>query len=129
MTQPAGPLDFSLLALAIAALGPVLGPFSLIVFAAGAGAGLALSAQGVSSRWEGFRFWIFTTFIALLLTSPCVWIVAKLTDMPANIALIPVAFVLGAGRSQLLPFITKAFESIPAVLGALSNAGKRGTGP
>jgi hypothetical protein len=44
MTEP-GPVSFSLLGAAVAVLGPVLGPYALIVFAAGIGAGLALSVE------------------------------------------------------------------------------------
>jgi hypothetical protein len=129
MTEP-GPVSFSLLGAAVAVLGPVLGPYALIVFAAGIGAGLALSVEKPANRWEGFKFWLLATTIALILTGPCVWAVEHYSDVPANIALIPVAFVLGAARSHIGCFVNQALDAIAAAANAAlqAAANRRGGG-
>jgi hypothetical protein len=129
MTEP-GPVSFSLLGAAVAVLGPVLGPYALIVFAAGIGAGLALSVEQPANRWEGFKFWLLATGIALILTGPCVWAVEHYSDVPANIALIPVAFVLGAARSHIGSFVNQALDAIAAAFNAAlqAAANRRGGG-
>lgn len=128
MTEPAGPISFSLFGIFVAALGPVLGPYVLIVFGAGVGAGLALSVHKPTTRWEGIKFWALATAIALLLTAPLVWAVDKYTAVPAEVALIPIAFVLGAAKPYLMKLISTVLEGLPAVLSIFSGAGKRGSG-
>lgn len=122
MTDPATPIPLVLVATAVAVAGPVLGPYALIVFAACAGTGLALSATPTGTRWAGAKFMAMGTLVALLLTGPVVWLVEKYTAVPANIALIPVAFALGAARSQLYPFITKLLDAVAAGASAFSTA-------
>jgi Na+/melibiose symporter-like transporter len=129
MTEP-GPVSFSLVGAAVALAGPVLGPYALVVFAAGVGAGLALSVEKPPTRWAAFRFWLLATAIALLLTGPACWIVDHYTDVPSNIALIPVAFVLGAARTHIGSFINQALDAIAAAVGAAlqAAANRRGGG-
>lgn len=108
-------------------LGPILGPYLLIVFAAIAGAGLALQVEKPLNRWEGIKFLALSTLVALLLTGPLAWLVEKYTDVPANVALIPVAVVLGLARTRLAPLIHRLLDVLPAGASAASNtAGKRG---
>lgn len=126
MAEP-GPVSFSLLGAAVALAGPVLGPYALIVFAAAVGSALALSVEKPSSRWEGLKFLLMGALIALLITGPIVWAVAAFTPVPANIALVPVAFVLGAARNQLLSLIKQALDALAAAAGAFLNA-RRGGG-
>lgn len=132
MTEPAGPVSFSLLAVAIAALGPVLGPYALIIFAAGIGAMVALSthkADPEAPRWAGVKYVAMGTLIALMLTGPCIWLVMRLfPEVPANIALIPVAFVLGLARNKLVDLINLALDGIAATTGAIFNRGPKGGG-
>jgi len=129
MTEP-GPISFSLLGAAVALAGPVLGPYALIVFAAGVGAGLALSVEKPSTRAEGFRFWLLATLLALLLTGPCVWAVTAYTPIPGNIALVPVAFGLGAARNQIVLITKQLLDAIAARASAAIQfaAGLRGGG-
>lgn len=126
MTEP-GPVSFSLLAAAVSLAGPVLGPYALIVFAAAVGSALALSVQEPMSRWQGLKFLAMGALIALLITGPLVWAVEKYLDVPANIALVPVAFALGAARNQLLSMVTSALGWFTAAASAASNA-RRGGG-
>ncbi|MGE4243705.1 hypothetical protein [Ramlibacter sp.] len=129
MTEP-GPVSFSLLALAVAFLGPVIGPYALLVFAACFGAALALSAQDAGTRMAGIRFVVGGVVLALLLTGPLVYLVHRFTDVPGNIAFVPVAFILGVGRNLVVDFIRKAFDALAAALGAFLNAAaaRRGGG-
>jgi hypothetical protein len=125
MTEP-GPISFSLLALSVAALGPVVGPYALLIFAAGVGAGLALSVEKVEGLWAGFRFWLMATIVALLLTGPCVWAVSTFTSVPAHIALIPVALLLGAAKPQIAALVKQLLDMIvAAVSSALQAAANR----
>lgn len=117
MTEP-GPISFSLVALAAVGLGPVLGPYAVLLFAAGVGAGLALSVEKPAGLWRGFRFWLMATVIALLLTGPCVWAVEKATNgqVPAHIALIPVAIVLGAAKPHLAALVKNLVDGFAAAV-------------
>lgn len=126
MTEPAGPISFSLLAIFIAWLGPVFGPYALILFAAGVGSLLALSRQSAGTRWEGVKYVALGSAITLLLTGPVVWAIETYFDIPARIAMVPVAFVLGAFRDQVLSLIKQALEWLPAAFGAVFNAAGRG---
>lgn len=129
MSEP-GPISFSLLAAAVALLGPVLGPYALIVFAAGVGCALVLSVEEMPTRWAGVRFIAIGMAVALLLTGPIVWAVTTYTDVPAHIALIPVAFCLGLARNQLISFITQVLDAIAAGFSAAlqAAANRRGGG-
>jgi hypothetical protein len=128
MTEPA-PVSFSLLAGAIALFGPVLGPYALIVFAAGVGAAIALSVEGTTDRWEGFKFWLLATGLALCLTSPVAWAVEHYTNIPANVALIPVAWVLGMARNHIVSIVKTLLDAIAArVRGFIDSAANVGGG-
>lgn len=122
MQDTAAAPSFTLLALFIAWLGPIVGPYALIIFAAVAGSGLALTVEKPTSRLEGLKFVALSTLVTLLLTGPLAWLVEKYTTVPANVALIPVAIVLSAARSRLLPLIHSALDAIAAAAGAALKA-------
>lgn len=108
-------------------LGPIVGPYLLIVFAAVAGAGLALQVEKPTTRWEGLKFLTLSTLVALLLTGPLAWLVEKYTDVPANVALIPVAVVLGLARSKLVSLTHRLLDAIAAgASAAFKAAAERG---
>lgn len=127
MTEP-GPLSFSLVAIAAAVLGPVLGPYALIAFAAAAGSLLALSREPAGTRWEGVRYVLAGTLIALLFTTPAVWAMETYLQVPARIALVPIAAILGAFRNQVLSLIKLVLDQIPALVGAFLPGAGRGRG-
>lgn len=114
--------NFTLVGVFIVWLGPVVGPYALIVFAALAGSALALTVEKPSSRWEGIKFLFMSTLIAVLLTGPFAYVVEKYTEVPANIALIPVAVGLGVARTKLVPFIHKLLDAIAAGVSSFSKA-------
>jgi hypothetical protein len=129
--QEPSPLTFSLVAVFVTWLGPVLGPYALILFAAAAGSVLLYSnkpSNACAPRWGGVKFVALGTVIAMLLTSPFVWLLHKYTSVPPEIALIPVAFVLGVGRDHLVTFTNQVLEAMAAAFGAFLSAvaGARG---
>lgn len=114
ITEP-GPFSFSLLGAFVYWLGPVLGPYALIVFAAVVGSMLLLSARtpdATSPRWYGVKFIALGAVIALLLTGPLAWGVHAVTGIPANVALIPLAFMLGLARDKLVALINRLLDAI-----------------
>lgn len=127
MTEPAGPITFSLLGAFVALLGPILGPYALIVFAAAVGAVLAMSAQPMPTRWAGVRFVLMGAAIALLITGPLIWACQKYLGIPGNIALVPVAFMLGLKRDGLISLVNKLVDGLAAAVASFtSSAGQRG---
>lgn len=127
MTDPTGPITFSLLGAFVALLGPILGPYALVVFAAAVGAVLAMSVRPMPSRWAGVRFVLLGAAIALLITGPLVWACQNYLAIPGNIALVPVAFILGLKRDGLVFIVNRAIDGLSAAVTALtSSAGQRG---
>ncbi len=121
MSEP-GTLTFVVTGVAAATLGPVLGPYTLIAFAAGVGGLLAMSRTPMESRMHALRFVGVGMLVALVLTAPCVWAVDKYTPVPGNVALVPVAFILGAARNGVLSLMDKGLDAFAAALGVLLNA-------
>ena len=123
MTEPSN-ITFTLTVAAAAALGPLLGPFSLVAFSAAAGSLLALSRTSTQSRLEGLRFVLIGMLISLVLTASVVWLVNYHTSIPGHVSLMPVAFFLALGRSHLLALMDK----LAGALGGLIDRviGKKG---
>ena len=121
MTEPT-PASFSLLATAIMVLGPTLGPYTMVLFAAGVGTAMALAAAPSMTRLEGIRFMAAGTMVALLLTSPVAWMIEKYTEVPAHIALIPVAFVLGLLRGRLYSLTNTLIDFAATAVGGFFTA-------
>jgi hypothetical protein len=101
-------------------LGPVFGPFALLLFAAAAGAMLAMSKAPSMTRMEGFRFIVVGVAIALTLTGFAVWLVERYTPIPGNLALMPLAFALSAGRDTLLKLIERGGDALGKFFDALA---------
>lgn len=107
-------------------LGPVLGPYALIMFAAVVGSLLAMSKTPQATRLAGLKFIAVGVLVALTITGAVIWAVERYTDVPGNVALMPVAFIIGAARLYLLTFIERCLDACSAGLGLLLNrrAGK-----
>lgn len=103
-----------------AALGPVLGPISLIAFGAVAGSLLAMSKANTPNKMEAFKFVLVGVLIALAITSAAAWLLERFFDIPANVALMPVAAVIGAARTSILTLM----EQLVALASSLMS--KRG---
>lgn len=93
----------------IAAMGPVLGPFSLLLFSAFIGALVSLSRAEVSTRVQGAMHMVTSMGMSMVLTGACVWVITENTSVPADVALAPVAFLLAAGRPFILDLVQRLF--------------------
>lgn len=107
MKEPDFSLALSLVTATIGLLGPTLGPFALLIFAAVIGAALAMSKErgkdeAPMTRMEGARYILLSACVSLVLTGLCVYLVQKYTDIPGNIALMPLAFFIALSRGELV---------------------------
>ncbi len=120
MPEPTSTSGISLAAVSIALLGPMAGPYALIVFAALAGALWPLSAADTMTRSAGFWLMLRCTLTAVALTSALSLLLQSRWQIPANETLAPVAFAIGALGNGWRP----VFEAIGSALQAvLSKAG------
>lgn len=101
-----------------AALGPIVGPFSLIAFGAVAGSMLAMGKADTATRWEGVRFVIAGVLIALAITGTLVWLIQLMWPaIPSHVLLMPVAAVIGAARNKLLDVMNRILDKGGDLLG------------
>lgn len=120
MPEPTSTSGISLAAVSIALLGPMAGPYALIVFAALAGALWPLSAADTMTRSAGAWLLLRCTLTAVVLTSALSLLLQNQWQIPANEALAPVAFAIGALGNGWRP----VFEAVGSALqAALSRAG------
>ncbi len=117
MTEP-NTSTFVATGVIIAALGPVLGPALLITFGAVAGSLLALSKADTPTGWPAARFLLAGVLLALTITGAAAWTLERWFGIPTNIALMPVAAVIGAARSALLQVMDRVMELAAAALAA-----------
>jgi len=112
----------SLTVIFVALLGPMAGPYVLIVFAAVAGAMWPLSAARTDTRWQGFWLLLRCTAMALVLTSVISGVVEQLWGLPVSEGLAPVALVIGAMGNGWRP----VFISLAAIVqGAIDKVGRQ----
>lgn len=120
MPEPTSTSGISLAAVSIALLGPMAGPYALIVFAALAGALWPLSAADTMTRAAGAWLLLRCTLTAVVLTSALSLVLQNQWQIPANETLAPVAFAIGALGNGWRP----VFEAVGSALqAALSRAG------
>lgn len=105
----------SLTVISIALLGPLAGPYALIIFSALAGALWPLSAIPTPTRADGAWLLLRCTVTAVLLTVFIAQGLDKFWAIPASEALAPVALIIGAMGNGWRP----VFYSVGAALGAL----------
>jgi hypothetical protein len=117
MPEPTSTSGISLAAVSIALLGPMAGPYALIVFAALAGALWPLSAADTMTRTAGAWLLLRCTLTAVALTSALSAVLQSRWQIPANEALAPVAFAIGALGNGWRP----VFEAVGAALQAILN--------
>lgn len=120
MPEPTSTSGISLAAVSIALLGPMAGPYALIVFAALAGALWPLSAADTMTRSAGAWLLLRCTLTAVVLTSALSLVLQNQWQIPANEALAPVAFAIGALGNGWRPVFEAVGEAMRA---ALSRAG------
>ena len=88
--------SISITALAIAVLGPMAGPYALIVFAALAGALWPLSTMPTVTRAQGAAFLVRVVAGAVVLTSTAAYLIERTYNVPAVESVALVAFGIGA---------------------------------
>lgn len=100
MTEPTQPPIVGLITVGIAVLGPLAGPYAVIVLSALAGALWALAATATASRAEGGMFLVRLVLTAVVLTSSCCWALEYQYGWPAHQMLAPLAFLVGLGGER-----------------------------
>lgn len=115
MAEPASTSGLTLAALGIAVLGPLAGPYAVIVFAAMAGALWPLSSATTDSKSAGAWLLLRCTTTAVALTVALSSYLQKAYEVPVNESLGLVAFFIGAFGNGWRPVIDAVSV---AVLGA-----------
>ncbi|GAA4425757.1 hypothetical protein [Acidovorax lacteus] len=128
MPEPTTSSGLSLAAVSIALLGPLAGPYVVIVFAALAGALWPLSAAETMGRAAGAWLLLRCTLTAVVLTGALsVWL-QSYWAVSATDALAPVAFAIGAlgnGWRPVFDGLGAALQAIAQRLGGNANGGPR----
>ena len=114
--EPTTTSTASLSVLAVALLGPLAGPYVLIVFAALSGALWPLSASATASRLAGGWLLLRCTLMAVVLTSMLAGLLQQYYGIPHSEALAPVAFFVGALGNGWRP----VFDALASALGAMA---------
>lgn len=125
MPEPTSASGISLAALAIALLGPMAGPYALIVFAALAGALWPLSAADTMTRSAGAWLLLRCTLTAVALTSALSLVLQSQWQIPAGESLAPVAFVIGALGNGWRPVFDAVGAALQAAATHLSGGSKK----
>lgn len=124
MPEPTSTSGLSLAAVSIALLGPMAGPYVLIVFAAMAGALWPLSATDTISRSAGGWLLLRCTLTAVVLTSALSQVLQSRWQIPVNEAWAPVAFAIGALGNGWRPVFDAISAALQAIAGRLGGSGE-----
>lgn len=103
-------------ALMVAALGPLAGEYSVIVFAALAGALWPLSAAATATRREGALLLLRLVLTASVMTGAIAWLIQKYIGMPTSVALAPVSFLVAAIGDKWRDVLQWVLERVRAFL-------------
>ena len=95
MTEPTIPVSVGIVGLGITTLGPLAGPYAVILVSALAGAMWALAAAPTATRSAGAMLVLRLVLTAVMLTSGVAWVLEAQYDWPGHQLLAPVAFVIG----------------------------------
>lgn len=123
MAEPSAP-TLGITALAIALLGPMAGPYSLIVFAALAGALWPLSTMPTVTRAQGAVFLLRVVGTAVVLTGGCTWWIESRYQVPAAQSLALVAFAIGALGNGWRPVLAALRNGLINAIGRLVDTSK-----
>lgn len=83
-------------ALAVAALGPMLGDYTVILFAALAGGLWPLASAETQTRMQGASLLLRLVLMAFVFAGAAAWVVESQFHVPAARVLAPVAFLISA---------------------------------
>lgn len=129
MPEPTSTSGLSLAAVSIALLGPMAGPYALIVFAALAGALWPLSASETISKAAGAKLLLRCTLTAVALTYAMALVLQSQWQIPAVEALSPVAFVIGALGNGWRPVFEAVGSGLSLLVARLSGQPPGGPKP
>lgn len=120
----------NILFLAVAAIvawaGPVVGPFILLIFSAAVGSALAMGEHETRTRKDGAKFIAMGVAISFVLTGLAVHMVEKYTDIPGNVALMPLSFAIAVSRKKIVSLIYAALDACSSAFSAFAN--RKGNG-
>ena len=116
MAEPSTSVGISLTVIFVALLGPMAGPYALIVFAALAGALWPLSASPSTARLSGAWLLLRCTLTAIVLTVFLASAIERTWGIPVSEALAPVALIIGALGNGWRPVFAALGESLQAVI-------------
>jgi hypothetical protein len=120
MPEPTSSAGISIAVLSIALLGPLAGPYALILFASLAGSLWPLSATATITRMEGAWLVLRCTMTSVVLTGGAAsWLQAKY-GVQINESIAPVAFIFGAlgnGWRAVLDSVTGVVSTVVARIG------------
>lgn len=120
MAEPSTSAGVSLTVIAVAMLGPMFGPYALIVFAALAGALWPLSAARTESMREGAWLLLRCTLTAVILTVFLANLLERFWAIPKLETLGPVAFLVGGLGNGWRPMFDSIGEVLRALIGRAS---------
>jgi hypothetical protein len=95
MTEPTIPAGVGIVGIGVATLGPMAGPYAVIVVSALAGAMWALAAAPTATRSAGAMLVLRLVLTAVMLTGGVAWLLETQYQWPVYQVLAPVAFVIG----------------------------------
>ncbi|HLO65040.1 MAG TPA: hypothetical protein VK165_18930 [Azonexus sp.] len=116
MAEPSTSAGVSLTVIAVALLGPMFGPYALIVFAALAGAMWPLSAARTESMRDGAWLLMRCTLTAVVLTVFLANLLERFWEIPKLETLGPVAFLIGGLGNGWRPVLDSIGEVLNAVV-------------
>lgn len=123
MAEPTTSTGLGLTFISISLLGPLAGPYALIVFAALGGATWPLLADKTAGRSAGAWLLFRCTLTAVLLTVFIAQCLERLWSVPLNDSLAPVALLIGALGNGWQPVFGAAGAALSALISRLGGNG------
>ena len=126
MAEPTSTGGVTLIVLLTAFLGPLAGPYAVIVMGSLLGAMWPLSVMTGITKVGGafFLFRIVTT--AVMLTAPAAWYLETNHNLPATHGMAVIAFVIGAMGNGWAPVLSALRQGLAALARGLGNASSTG---
>ena len=125
MAEPASTSTISITALAVALLGPMAGPYALIVFAALAGSLWPISAVEATSRVASAFLLFRCTAMAVVFTGAAANWIQSHYAIQSHEAMAPVAFFIGAFGNGWRSVITAIGDAFRAVIGRIGGGAQQ----
>lgn len=125
MAEPSSS-TLSITALAIALLGPMAGPYALIVFAALAGALWPLSTMPTVTRAQGASFLLRVVASSVVLTGTAAYWMESRYQVPAVQSFAVVSFLIGAMGNGWRPVLAGLRNALVNMVGKFGDTTPRG---